>query len=181
MADSKKGGVDEYEVNGKKFTEKEGIKLDSLSNRLRDLQHVQTLDFKKQHPDVPVEDILKNEDSDPKFRNSHLDQKADSLRSIYGDRKIHVNQDYKDTYREYNKLTNKAEVPISNIGEKEAGLEHFGYRAMTQKFLHKKSTPAYKTIEGKPTLEEKVKNTDSKWEDDYLNAIQASNSSKPKR
>jgi hypothetical protein len=183
MADSEKGGVNEYEVNGTKFTDKEGAKLDSLSNRLRDLQHIQTMDFKKNHPDVPVEDILKNEESDPKFKNQHLDHKADSLRSVYGDRKIPVNDDYKKTYREYNKLTNAAGVPISNKGEKEAGFENFGYRAMLQKYPHKKGTPAYKSIEGKdnkpkPTLEEKVKNPDNKWQDDFSNALASTNTKK---
>lgn len=179
MADSKKGSVKEYEVNGIKFTDQEGAKLDSLSNRLRDLQQVQTLDFKRQHPDVPVDDILKNEESDKNFKNSQLDQKSDSLRSVYGDKSIPVTEDYKNTYKEYNKLTNAAGVPISNVGEKEEGLENFGYRAMTQKYLHKKGAPAYKTIEGKPTLEEKVKNPGNNWEGHYSNALKATDPSKP--
>lgn len=182
MADLENGGESEYLVNGKRFTNKDGSRLDSLANRLRDLQHSQTLEFKKQHSDIPVDEILKNEESDTNFKNTFLDQKADSLRSKYGDRKIAVDQDFKKTHQEYKSLTDATGIPISNVGEKEEGLEYFGYRSMLQKYPHKKEVPAYKTIEGKekPTLEKKVKNQDNKWKDNYFNALKDSNSNKKK-
>lgn len=142
---SKIGG--DYLVNNKQFTDEKGQQLDSLSNRLRDLQYLQTQEFTKANPDIPLQQILSKEETDKSFRNSNLDQKADSLINIYGDRSIPVNQDFLKTNAQYQKLLTEADQVLPLVGNKEQGLKNFGWRSILQKYLHEDKSPAYKTLE----------------------------------
>lgn len=139
----------DYVVNNKQFTNQRGQQLDSLSNRLRDLQYLQTQEFSKANPDIPLQQILSREETDKSFRNTNLDQKADSLTAIYGDRSIPVNQDFLKTNVQYQNLLTEADQILPLIGNKEKGLKNFGWRSILQKYLHENTTPAYKMLEQK--------------------------------
>lgn len=141
------GGKIENIVNGVPFTQQKATKLDSLANQLRNLQHLQTLQFQEAYPDVPINDILSLEQNDKRFRNRNLDQKADSLISLYGDKNIPINEAYKNLTREYSNLISEAGQVQPVVGNKEQGLQNFGYRAMLYKYLHPDTIPAYKTLE----------------------------------
>lgn len=143
---SEDGG--DYSVNGQPFNYNKGLKLDSLSNRLRDLQFEQTQKLQKAYPTLPLESILTNADTDKNFRNRNLDAKADSLISLYGDVNIPASEDFIKTNRQYQDLINDVDQPLPLIGTQEqTGLKNFGYRSMLQKYLHPQNVPAYKMLE----------------------------------
>ena len=138
-----------YQVSGTKFTDEQGQKLDSLSNRLRDLQYEQTQDFEKAYPNIPTNEILSTANTDKDFRNYNIDQKADSLTSIYGNKYIPISEDYKNTSRDYSNIILNAGKTQNVIGNTEQGLKNFGYRSMLYKYSHDQGSPAYKDLEKK--------------------------------
>lgn len=122
--------------------------IDSISNVAKTNQYDMTQQFKTAHPNVPIDQILAGFDADKNFRNSNLDQKADSLTNIYGDLSIPTTDAYQKTAREYSNLTNiQGGMDFNRTGVKEDGTKTpaFGWRAMGMKYPHPQGTTAYPT------------------------------------
>jgi len=128
------------------LTDIEANNFDSLSNKLRNIQYDETQNFKKVHPNIPVDDILSRQINDKTFRNSKLNQIADSLNTIHGIKSIPASQDFIDASSQYHDLLKSSGYTQDIKGTNEENLKNFGWRSMLYKYVHPQDQPTYKTI-----------------------------------
>ena len=143
---AQKGKNVENTIGDLPITTNEANTFDSLSNKLRDIQYNETQDFKKTHPDVPIDDILSKQVNDKTFKNSKLNQIADSLNTVHGTKSIPASQDFINSSSQYQDLLNSLGYTQKVKGSNEEDLKNFGWRAMLYKYVHPQDQPAYKTI-----------------------------------